>query len=81
MLGHLIERECAYVVERDDAVLGDERAHLQLVGGDVPAAAAAAEGVRGERQVVCKSGEILFDKVERDTRRRTSNRGKREGAK
>ena len=44
------ERECAYVVERDDAVLGNERAHLQLVGGDVP-----AEGVRGEGQVVCKN--------------------------
>ena len=38
---------CTYVVERDDAVLWNERAHLKLV-----ARVLGAEGVRWEREVV-----------------------------
>ena len=48
------ERVCTYVVERDDAVLGNEGTHLQLVGAHRRPGAAAAEGVRREGQVVCK---------------------------
>ena len=62
-----MDRTEAYVVERDDAVLGNERTHLQLVGGGVRGGrAAAAQGVRGQGQMVCKGGERLLKDVRRE---------------